>query len=143
MSFIKIMGSLFFIIIFSIAIISFTTDFGNSNDVVINLNNDEVIRNNNLNNSAYTYIKNVNDSSISQFEKLKIESGDDTSVSGGVFKAPYKAYNVFADVISLINKKIFGGETGAFAVVGAMFTTFISLMLILYAWKTWAGKNPD
>lgn len=144
---IKFIAGLLMIIIFTIAIVSYVIDFGSDNDVAITLSDDPEIStfSSNLKKNVTVLRKDINSSSSALF-KSTIESGDETTTTGGQFKgsvlsAPKMVYSI----IKIINQKIFGGESGTskFGIVFTALTAFLAFVFILYLWKTWVGKNPD
>lgn len=143
---IKFIGGLLLIALFSIAIITYVSNFGDDNNAVVNLADEEDFEtlNANINSNAETFaIVDTNSSSESFFEST-LESGDDVMTSGGAFKN-FGFRSLLSSITSIGNLArtyLFGGNT-AFGI----FITAISGILVYtgirYIYKTWVGKNPD
>jgi hypothetical protein len=130
--------------VFTIAIVSYVTNFADDNDAAVDLADDDRIGSS-LQSQDVDDTRVQIDASAEAFAESTIESGDETSTTGGVFKAMSGAYNATKNTLTMGKQVIFGDEKGitgpgiALTALG----TFITIMLILYTWKTWAGKNPD
>ena len=141
---IKLIGSFFMIAIFTIAIISYAGNFANDNEVVVDIGDDDRISSSAISSDVDT-LKIQTNASAQAFSESTIASGDETSVSGGVFKALKGTFNSVKNVLGMGKSVIFGDEQGisgpgiALTALG----TFLAILIVLYTWKTWAGKSPD
>lgn len=144
---IQFIGSMLLAMLFATAIFSYVYGFGNDNDVAFNINSDSefTATKTNLTTDVQTFRSETNSSLKALFES-KVESGDETTLTGGQFKG--NVGGVFGGVkrvLSIINNKIFGGEQGdsGFGIILTAIISFLGFVLGLYIWKTWAGKTPD
>jgi len=146
---IQFLGSIVFIIIFSLAIINYSITFADENNANISLANESEFTNLKLNIESDTNqfsTEDVNTSSSSFFQ-TNIESGDETTNTGGTFKILFKApIESIKAITSSVNKYIFGGgnnENNNFSFIMTLFVSFLIILSILYIWKTWKGGTPD
>jgi len=144
---IKFMASIIMTLLFIVAIMSYATNFGNDNNVAIDLNDDDVIMKakGNLQSDIQTF-KSQTNSSLEALYESTIEGGDETTVTGGQFKGGISgAFDSLKITIRLIYQKIFGSEQGdnGFGIILTGLISFLGLVSLLYLWKTWAGKSPD
>jgi hypothetical protein len=141
---IQLIGSFFMIAIFAIAIISYTSNFADENDVAIDIADDIRVTDSILE-SEIDSVRLQTNSSGQAFSDSTIESGDETSTTGGVFKALSGTFTSVGKILTMGKNVIFGDEQGisgpgiALTALG----TFMATLIILYTWKTWAGKSPD
>ena len=141
---IKLIASFMLITLFSIAIISYTTNFTRENETPFNFSNENRLSDSDLESGANIFFVQVNSSSQA-FSESTIESGDETSTTGGVFKALTGTFTSVKDILSMGKTVIFGDEQGLTGpgIVLTALGTFLAVLIILYTWKTWAGKSPD
>jgi len=132
------------IFLFSVALISFGISFANNNDTSINIGEDEDLSGllSSQKSDAITYTTQIN-GSLKAYADSEVIAGAETLESGGVFKEKSASpINAFKNIISLISKRIFGGDS-EFKIV---FTTIVSTVLLIgiwYSWKLWKGGNPE
>jgi len=143
MGLIKTIISLGMILLFSIAILTYVGDFGTDNDARIKLSQDSNLTN--INNRLITEGGDYRDTTASvqaSFSESTIEAGDETSRTGGVFKQLSTVYDSFKIILNGGQKTIFGNDS-SFGLVFTLLSSFMLIIIILYSWKAWAGKNPD
>jgi hypothetical protein len=144
MGFIKILTSLGFLTIFTLAIVSYMVGFANDNEVSVDLSQDTELTNIQTGTESYllTYGTTINESSLAEAQ-ASIESGDETLESGGIFKNnPKPIFDASKNIIKSGYKKIFGSDEN-FAIVMTTLTSFLVLIIGLYIWKIWKGGDPD
>lgn len=140
---IKLTASLIMIGLFTIAIITFATNFADDNDAEISIDQDTDISDlyGNLKENVSLFRAEA-DSTYESIIDTTIEPGS----AGAPSTAPYATTNtevidVCKNVLLVGYTKIFGSGSG----FGIFFTTiiaFISFMFALYLIRTWRG-NPD
>lgn len=146
----KFLGSIFMLMVFTIAIIGYATNFGIDNDSgtkIDDLDDDFTNLNTNITSEITNSRLEVDSSSEGFFESSFPPSSDAsidvTSVTGGQFKtivtAPISAVKT---ILGSINKNIFGKST-EFGIVLVALISFLIITGILYIWKTWKGGNPN
>lgn len=140
---IKLLATFMMTIVFAIAIMNYAINFATDNNTAISLSEDARLNSTTLESDLITYKTSMNSTS-GNFEKMTIEPGDETSTTGGVFKAMKGIFSSIKTILGMGNNVIFGGEQGisgpgiALTALG----TFLVSISILYIWKTWKG-NPD
>ena len=140
---IKLTTNIILTLLFSLAIIFFAMNFAIDNESDLSLADDDqfISIKNNLIDEASSFKTSTNSSS-SDLMKSTIESGDETTRTGGQFKVTFtNMIGVIEFVIGGSFKKIFGQDT----TFGIFLTTFSSVIVFifgLYIWKSWRG-NPD
>lgn len=141
---IKLVTTIVFFLVFTISIISYAGNYASDNSAQINLNDDSQISSlsSNLQSNLSTFRTQTNSSSKAFFEST-IESGDETTATGGQFKVGISSLVTSITLVStIIFQKIFGGNPA----FGVLITAFLGLLIyigIRYIWKTWKGGNPD
>lgn len=136
--------SLVMIALFAFAIIGFAINFAIDNDAPVNINDDSQITGlyDDINTSTSTFSSGANQTMHSILNST-IESGDETTESGGQFKVnPVTALGAVEKVFRVGYIKIFGSGSG----FGVFMTAFFAMLIFisgLLLWKTWAGKNPE
>ncbi|RPJ79788.1 MAG: hypothetical protein EHM20_00350 [Alphaproteobacteria bacterium] len=143
MGLIQYSASILLICLFSLAVISYAIGFGDDNEAVINIDNDEVVSNvkSSIEGNLTVYHSNVNTSS-KIFTESTISAGSETFESGGVWKTMTETLpDSLTNVARLTNQKIFGNDI-RFGIVTTAFVTFIASLAILYIWKAWRG-DPE
>jgi len=142
----KFLLSIAMVVLFSIAILNYATDFGSDNNIAYSVGNDSEISTakTNLESQTRSYALQVNSTSQA-FQEQKIESGDETTQTGGTIKSLSSYYSSTKEILNLVRVKIFGGEDGSsgFGIMITAVTTMLVIFIILLVWKTWAGKNPE
>lgn len=140
---IKYVGGLLMAGVFAVALIIFAINFGDENEAHFNLaDSDEFnqTRTEILGNLS-TYHTEVVNSSDSFYES-EIQEGE-TVRTGGQFKlGPGTALTTSTSIMTQGFRTIFG-TGGTFAFVLTTIISFLGFMLVLYIWKTWAGRNPE
>jgi hypothetical protein len=144
----KFIGGIMMLMVFTIAIIGYATDFGTNNDAgtrIDDLDNGLTDLKTNVSTTIDNQRLNVTNSNEGFFESSIDTSGDvdATTVTGGQFKtimtSPASAVKT---ILTSINKNIFGGST-QFGIVLTALVSFLIIAGILYIWKTWKGGNPN
>lgn len=141
---IKFITSMMLITLFTIAIVSYTISFGNDNDAIVKLGDDDDfgILKTNLESDVLTYKTTSNESGTSLFQN-KIEAQEVTTTTGSPLNALSTMVNSLKTISGTITNKLLGGKGSEFGVIT---TGFISIMIViglLYGIKTWWGRNPD
>ena len=140
---IKFMTSIIMAALFTIAIITFTINFGIDNKSAVNLNNDSefvTIRDDML--SEVTNFKEDSSTSTDALISSTVEPGDETVATGGQFKVGLgTSLSMLKKALTGGFNKIFGKDTGFGLFLTALLFIF-GWVLGLYVWKTWRG-NPD
>ena len=142
---IKLISAIFLTAIFAVAVISFMIGFADDNDANISIEDDPSIST--LNTQVTTDlldVKTSTNSTASAFDESTIESGDETFVTGGVFKSLIGPFTSLKNILGIGNDVIFGDEQerGGFGIILTSLGAFLIIILTLYAWKSWKG-NPD
>lgn len=142
----KLIGSLLLVALFTIAIVNYAVNFNSDNNTAINLSKDSDLVNlqQDLQSNMVTLKSQATGASGATYNST-IESGDETSVTGGIFKAVTMPFQAVKSIINILRKNLFGSEQGAggFGIVLTVLGSFLLITTIFYIWKTWAGKNPD
>ena len=144
MGLVKITTVLLMIGLFSIALITFATNFANDNGATISVGSDS-----SLNTVKSNSTSNVNEfysgssTSYDAFQTSTIETQTQASEGGTQFKVtPTSSLKMFKSSMTAAWDKIFGSDSG----FGIILTGVIGLMgviIALYGWKAWKGGNPD
>ncbi len=140
----KYIASLLFMALFTIAVISFATDFGTDNNADIKLSDDEDFStmNTELQDNMQSFKLGANEST-KQFEDLKAAPGDLISTVGGIWKTvTFTLIAPLKSIYATTKTKIFGGSA-LFGIVITTISSFFAIVAIRYAYKTWFGRNPD
>jgi len=144
MGHIKFITSTIMAVLFAVAIIAFTIDFGNDNNAPVNLVDDpdfSDIKNEMTGNLTQFHID-ANSSGVA-FIQTQLETGDEVTKTGGQFKVGIgTAMKMVTSVIRSGYKKIFGSDTG----FGIFLTALISILgftAFALAYKAWVGRNPE
>ena len=142
-SHIKLITSMLMMALFSVAIITFSINFGNDNDAAINIAEDPDFVS--FNTQVKANLSSFNDdaeSSSNSFFESAASTGDQVSTSGGQFKVGIKsAMSITTSTVNAGFKKIFGSDTS----FGIILTSFIALLVYiagLLAYKAWFGRSP-
>jgi len=140
---IKFIAGILLTIVFTIAIISYVINFANDNNAPVSLASDPEFSSlsSDLKGDVQTFREQTNSSSQA-FSESSIEAGSDTLQSPGVFLTIISLPKMIYSILSLGFSQVFGNDV-AFGVVFTALATFISIVAILYIWKTWKGGNPD
>lgn len=136
--------SLIMIGLFTVAVIGFAISFATDNNAPVNIADDPEISG--LYTDTKSSVSDFRESSESSYASIinsTIESGDETTASGGQFKiTPVNSLAVARVIMKTGYTKIFGTDSG----FGIFLTTFFAILLFiigLLIWKTWAGRTPD
>jgi len=136
--------SLILIGLFAIAILGFAIGFAGDNDAAVDISDDPEISD--LYTDTTSDVSDFRQSSEDSYASIinsTIESGDETTASGGQFKiTPTNALGVVKSILKTGYIKIFGNDEG----FGIFLTAFFAILLFiigLLIWKTWAGRMPD
>lgn len=144
---IQFMGAILLVVLFSIAVVGYATNFANDNDVYVTLNNDSFVtgQQSDLESGISTFKTQAN-SSVLSLTKGTIASGDETTETGSQFKGSVSG--IFDSMKAALNTayaRIFGQEQGnsGLGIFLVALISFLTVLMGLYIWKTWAGKTPD
>ena len=136
--------SLMMVAIFSIAIITFAINFAgdNSSEVSLADDSDFASTSNAIGNDVVTFYEGVNTSNTA-FQESTISSQTESSEGGTQFKVtPPVSVKQVTKVIDVGWSKIFGSDS-EFRNVFLSITGILVFIMGLYAYKAWAGRNPD
>ena len=141
---IKFITSMMLITLFTIAIVSYTINFGDDNDAVVKLGDDSEFGTlkSSLDSDILTYTTTTNQSATSIFQN-KIESQEVTTTTGNTIQQIGSIFSSFKTILGTITNKLLGGKGSEFGVIMTGFIALMSIIGILLAWKTWIGRNPD
>lgn len=143
---IKFMISLITITIFVIAIINYGIGFADDNNVAVSLanNSDFATLGSDLEGVSKRGFDEFNTSDIG-FSESELDSQDFAFRTGGTLKQLGRNSSTVGvyKTLGAIQNTIFGGKDGGFGVVFNAFVFAIGLISLLYAYKTWIGRNPD
>jgi len=140
--------SLVFISIFTIAIVSFAINFASDNsNTAISLGDDSDFSalDTSLKSNVATMVVSQN-GSLTSFAESEAVGTDQVSTSGGLLKSAFGLSTLVTSlktIIGTIQNKIFGGKGGGFGAVTNLFVLLFGFIFVIYAYKTWWGKNPD
>lgn len=140
---VKLIGALFLIAVFSVAVVSYVSNFGDDNNAAIKLSDDSEIStfDTNVKSELASIVGSTNSTSES-FSESTIAAGSETMESGGIFKSITGPVTSVKRVIGLGQSKIFGEDTG-FGYVFNSLSAFLIVLLMLYAWKSWKSGSVD
>lgn len=145
MGHLKFMGSVLMAVLFAIAIITYTVQFANDNNTEISLSDDGDFTDSRNNMTSDTLVFKVeSQESYGKLMNSTIESGDETTATGGQFKGNVGgAFSALQQVLKLSYNKIFGEEQGTngFGIIFTALISFLVFALGLYIWSVWAGKQ--
>jgi len=148
MGLIKWIGTFTMLAVFALSIITYVTYFGDDNNAYIRLSNDSRISTPSSEIQSQLNIQKIQvEESSKAFTNATIESGDETTTTGGVFKAIRGVYNSGKTTLNMTSSVLFGGkgQEGRLnpGIILTALGTFFVVVTILLIWKTWAGKNPE
>lgn len=141
---IKFLISVTLITLFTIAVITFATQFGDDNNAAVVLSGEGNWTNINttLRDETENIYTDINSSSDTFFTTTQ-EQGDQSSSSGGQFKGGIRAtLGMATGAISGGFQAIFGDDREGFGIFFTALSSILLFMLIAYGWKYWRG-NPD
>jgi hypothetical protein len=142
---IKFVISLVLIALFGIAIIGFATNFAVDNDSSVSIANDgdfDTI-DTQLKEEVEVFYTDINISTEAMHEST-VKAQTDATEGGTAFKAPARnALSKAKTTLIAAYTKIFGGEEGEFGVFLTAFIAVLGLIMGLYVYKAWVGRNPD
>lgn len=140
---IKFVTGLIMAVLFTVAIVVFTINFGIDNDSSIKLGDDDDYSS--IQSNLVGDLQDFNDAANSSGDTLMSttqDEGDQSASSGGQFKVGVTtAMSMVTTILTLGFAKIFGEDTG-FGIFLTAITSILLWMIGLYVWKTWKG-NPD
>ena len=138
----SLITSLAFIVLFSLAIISFSVGFANDNDADVRIDQDDNISSLNIiTQSGLSDFKSESDDTYSSIANTTIETGSDVIKSPVVFTTTWgNMFRTFGNILSVVNSKIFGGNP-TFTIFITAILTIIVIMFAFYIIKAWRG-NP-
>ncbi len=141
---IKFITSMVMITLFTIAIVSYTINFGNDNEAIVKLGDDPEFSSlsSSLDSDIISYKTTTNSSATSIFQ-TKIESQEVTTTTGNTIQQIGTIFGSFKTIAGTITNKLLGGKGSEFGIIMTGFITLMSIIGILFAWKTWIGRNPD
>jgi hypothetical protein len=135
--------SISMILLFSIAIIGFSIGFANDNNSAVSVADDENVA------LAYTSqksgavsLKEQSEGTYASILDTTVEPGSDVVPSAAPFALTGTSLvQSLKNIVALPVTYIFGGKGSSFGVFFTILISIISLMIILYVYKTWKG-NP-
>lgn len=137
--------SIVLFVLFALSLVVFVTQFSIENNAYVNLGDDPDLnfsQDVKSNMSSWTV---VIDNTSDSFYKLEINERGYTSKAGGEFKASGRSLiPTVKEFVVFAYRKIFGSDTSSgFYVFVEALVAVLGLIMILYMWKTWIGRNPD
>lgn len=141
---VRFMGAILLAMLFATAVISYTVNFGNENEVYTALSNDSQVvqRNAAIKSNIETYKNDANSSTQALLNTVK-EAGDSSPTSVGEFSGgSSSSFAGLKSIIETFNEKIFGEDQGGLGIFLTALISFLVLVFGLYLWKTLRG-NPD
>jgi len=143
MGLIKFVAPVLLLVVFTIAIISYTTNYAVDNNAAISLMDEQSFVNLNasLQSEMVTFQDDVNDSS-SASTRSTTEAGSDTLKSPSVFQNIGSSARALNAVLTLIKVEVFGGNPAFFIVITTL-TAFFVLVIVLYVWKAFKQGDVD
>jgi len=144
---IKFIGGIMLFGLFVLAVLSYAVWYASDNNAVVDISSDSDLNTlkTNINSNLDTIRINTTSSSQS-FAESDIDIGSETTKTGGVFKALLTStITPITSSIGAINTHLFGGKGNprGFGVIMTTLITFLSIVALLYIWKTWKGGSPD
>ena len=129
-------------IIFIIAFSNFVALFQEDNSASVLIDEEITGLNSTMRGTGDAYYVEIN-GSTKVFDELQVEGDEETTqTAGGVFNKRNSTEDVFDNTFISIKQYVFGGDE-RFNIVLTVFGGAIAMLLMLYAYKTWFGKNPD
>jgi len=140
---IKLIGTFFLIAVFSVAIISYVSNFGDDNNAVVKLSDDGDFSSldTNIKSDLQTQTVSLN-SSAGAISNSELDPGDETLRKVGIFSSITGPLSAVKSVLSMGQKKIFGSDTGFGYVFGSL-SAFLIILTVLYGWKTLKSGSVD
>jgi hypothetical protein len=141
--FVKYSIAFVIIAIFSISLITFAVNFGTDNNAGINIGSDE----------GFNQVSSELKSNLSEFytgtgtaseaySKSTIGSQTESTEGGTQFKVtPATSLSMAVSTITTSWNRIFGKDS-AFAFILTSLIAVFSFIMIMYAYKAWAGRAP-
>lgn len=136
--------SFLLIFIFTISIITFAVGFANNNSTAVNIGDDPDLSglSSDMESDAITYTTEIN-GSLKAYADSEVVAGAETLEKGTVFKdKEVSPTNAFKNILDVINKRIFGGDSAFKPIFTALLATIL-LIGVWYSWKLWKGGNPE
>lgn len=134
--------SIIMIVLFSIAIISFSIGFASDNNAAMSIADDTDISTlSSSSSSGLSTFKDESEDTYRSISETTVEPGSDVIRSSGSFTVTWSnAFQVFTNILNVGYKKIFGSG-GGFGVFLTALLGIIGFIFALYIIKTWRG-NP-
>jgi len=143
---IKFMISLAFIMVFSIAVVSYGVGFANDNTVAISINNNSDFDgfNTELEDVSENLKSEINSSAFG-FGESEFGAGDFAFRTGGTLKQSGRNSSIKAlfSTLGVVEDTLLGGKEGGFGVITNIMVSMLILISFMYVYKTWIGRNPD
>ncbi|KKL61883.1 hypothetical protein LCGC14_2190840 [marine sediment metagenome] len=139
----KLVLSIIFITLFTIAIVSYVTIWAGDNNAAISLGDSDSFTtlNTSLQGDVAVFVTDVNDTSEG-FTKSTTEAASDTLKSPSVFQNLRSSARTVGGILGLMRYEIFGNNP-AFMIVLSTISGFMIFIMVLYIWKTFKGGDPD
>lgn len=141
---IGLITSLIMVVLFTIAIVTFSIKFGGDNNSKVNIANDSdfVVLKNDLSENVTTFYSDVGTVSNAT-QQSTLNTQIDSTEGGTSFKVgPGTALLMATSTITIAFKKIFGSG-GGFGILITAFLSLLAFIFSMYIWKTWKGGSPD
>lgn len=147
MGYAKLLTAMLLTSLFAVAILNYAVNFGDDNNVVINLDEDSTVTTaqSNIQTDVVNY-RGEQESSLETLYQTKLDANDETTRTGGQFKGQVNnSFDAVKQVLIMGNKRIFGSEQGnnGLGIFITSLIAFLGMLLGLYMYKMWIGKNPD
>jgi len=143
---IKFLVSLAFIVVFTLAVVSYGVGFANDNVVAVSITNNSDFSGfaDDLSSKSKTGFDEINSSALG-FEESELDSQDFAFRTGGTLKQFGRNSSILAvfSTLDVIQNTIFGGKDGGFGTVFNWISALLLLISAMYVYKTWIGRNPD
>lgn len=138
---IKFVGALIMTALFSLALITVTTQFADENDASFSVDEDFTTKKDNIDGHLTVWHSDSNKSSKS-FTESEIQT-QETFKTGGQFKGgAVSSVGTVKEVLKLSFNEIFG-EDSDFSPIFTALISFLTIVSMMYIYKTWVGRNPD
>ncbi len=139
----KFLVSILFIAIFTIAIVSYVSNYATDNNANINLGDDVAFTqlNSSLQGNATLFVEDMNDSSAG-FTRSQIAPASDTLKSPSIFQNIGFAMASITTVLNLMRDKIFGGNPAFYVVLSAI-SGFILFLVVMFVYKSLKTGDPS
>jgi len=143
---IKYLISLAFIMIFTIAVVSYGVGFAIDNDVAFSITNESQFDGfgERISNVSENSREEINSSAFG-FGNAELDAQDFAFRTGSTLKQSGRNSSILATIqtLGVIEETLLGGKDGGFGVIVNLIVGMITLVGFLYVYKTWIGRNPD